>query len=138
MNKKLKQGVAWRGIPLKIISDRHKTHTFNFISERFNNPDDLNAYGFDDVECVVMHSKFNWANISATIGLFPSVGIAKKSGWDIPIDDGFTEAFFSRSDGTPLFVFIMKCGHLKNRHTAPCGVVYFCYDTHIHKQTDGN
>jgi hypothetical protein len=55
-----------------------------------------------------MHPKFNWANIAATIELFSSVGVAKKSGWDIPIEDGFTEAFFSKSDGTPLFVFIIK------------------------------
>jgi hypothetical protein len=107
MNKKLKQGTAWRGVPLWVIADRHKTPTINFVSEQFNNPDAWKEIGFDD-DCVVMHSKFTWANIAAHIGLFPSAGAAKKSGWNIPIDDGYSEAFFTRSDGTPLFVFIMK------------------------------
>lgn len=108
MNKKIKQAVVWRDVPLVMIADKHNKSTFNFISEKINNPDDLESYGFDDVECILMHSKFNWSNIASIIGIFPSAGIAKKSGWDIPIDDGYTEAFFSRSDGTPLFVFIMK------------------------------
>ncbi len=109
MNKKLKQGLAWRGFPLYVIAKKYKSSIFNFVSEKYNNPDDLKDIGFDDGGCIiVMHSKFNWANIAASIGLFPSVGIAKKSGWPHQIDEGYAEAYFSKSDGTPLFVFIMK------------------------------
>jgi hypothetical protein len=110
MNKKIKQGTAWKGIPLIAISNKHNTPTFNFISEELQKSDCLEylAFNKDKDKCIIMHSKFNWANIAANIGLFPSSGAAKKSGWDFPIEFGFTEAFFSRSDGTPLFVFIMK------------------------------
>lgn len=107
MNKKLKNALSWRGVPLYLIAERNGTPTINFVSERYNTPEELEFWGFDDVD-FVMHSKFTWANIISSIGIFPSTGVARKSGWDIPIDEGYTEAFFQRSDGTPLFVFIMK------------------------------
>ena len=82
MNKAIKKATAWRGVPLILIATRNNCqHQFNFVSERFNNPEDLKLSGFQDVECIIMHPKFNWANIAATIGLFSSVGVAKKSGW---------------------------------------------------------
>ena len=104
--KKLKQALSWRGEPLYNIAERNKgCPTYNFVSENF---EDFDEYGFDINSCTPIHSKFTWANIVSHIGLFPSTGQAKKSGWDIPIEDGYTEAFFSKSDGTPLFVFIFK------------------------------
>jgi len=101
MNKKIHQGLQWKGVPLNVIVEKHGTPSFSFATEETKNED-----GFEGA--ILMHPKFNWANIGATIGLFPSVGIAKKSGWDVPIEQGFSEAFFSKSDGTPLFVFIYK------------------------------
>jgi len=103
--KKLKLALSWRGEPLSCIAERQNCITYNFVSEDF---EDFKVYGFDISSCVLIHSKFNWANIVSHIGLFPSAGQAKKSGWDIPIENGYTEAFFSKSDGTPLFVFIFK------------------------------
>lgn len=106
--KKIKQGCSWKGIPLHLISNRNGTPIFNFVSEKLKDSDDLGLLGFDQENNISMHEKFTWANIASRIGLFPSVSAAKNSGWHIPIEDGYTEAFFSRSDGTPLFVFIVK------------------------------
>lgn len=106
--KKIKQGCSWKGIPLHLISNRNGTPTFQFVSERFKDLSDLEFLGFDTENIISMHEKFTWANIASHIGLFPSVSVAKNSGWHIPIEEGYTEAFFCRSDGTPLFVFIMK------------------------------
>jgi len=114
MNKKLEKGLAWRGVPLfsiieKYLSPQYRptVSVFNFISQKFVDSEDLILLGFDD-DNIVMHEKYNWSNIAATIGLFPSAGAAKKAGWQIPIEDGYSEAVFSKSDGTPLFVFILK------------------------------
>lgn len=116
MNKKLEKGLSWRGVPLFSIIDPENwpklsrmtsLRTFNFISEKFVDSENLILMGFDSNN-IVMHEKFNWSNIAATIGLFSSAGAAKKAGWQIPIEDGYSEAFFSKSDGTPLFVFILK------------------------------
>lgn len=105
MNKKLKQGLEWKGIPLHLISSRHNTPEFLFISDSRDSEPEL---GFDADQCIKMHHKFTWANIAASIGLFPSTSAAKAAGWNHPIEPGFNEAFFSKSDGAPLFVFILK------------------------------
>lgn len=108
MNKKLRRALSWKGEPLTTFCDRHGTPSFSFVSEKFRNSSDLETLGFDDDTCIFMHDKFTWANIVSTIGLFASAGIARKSGFDEVIEEGFSEAFFTRSDGTPLFVFILK------------------------------
>lgn len=102
--KKLKKATEWKGIPLSLIVDRHKCISHEFVSENF---EDFDIMGFNQ-NALKMHKKFTWANIVANIGLFSSVGTAKKSGWDIPIESGFSEAIFWKSNGQPLFVFIFK------------------------------
>jgi len=91
-----------------MISKRNNTPEINFVSEELLDSPDLEALGFDRNDCIPMHSKFTWAQIVAHIGLFSSVGEARKAGWAIPLEPGFHEAFFSSSNGQPLFVFIMK------------------------------
>lgn len=105
MIKKLKNALAWRGFPLSAISDTYGIPGYQFVSQDFDFFDD---YGFDKDQCFFMHDKFTWANIAAMIGLFPSASIAKNAGWNEQIEEGYSEAFFSRSDGTPLFVYIFK------------------------------
>lgn len=108
MNKKLRNGLSWRGEPLENIRARHNARCFNFVSESLQHSDDLKVLGFEDENIIWMHDKFTWANIASQIGLFASTTIAKGSGWNVALESGFAEAFFSRSDGTPLFVFILK------------------------------
>lgn len=107
MNKKLRNALSWKGEPLFSIAERNHTPTFNFVSERFRNSSDLETLGFDENECIFVHEKFSWANVAAHIGLFASASDARKSGWNIQLESGFTEAFFSASNGKPLFVFIL-------------------------------
>lgn len=105
--KKLNQALSWKGIPLFHIWNRNelKPKSFNFIPEDFNDKEFLVSLGFDE-DCVKMHNRFTWANIVSYIGVFSSVGSARKSGWDIPIESGYSEAILFKSDGTPIFVFI--------------------------------
>ena len=108
MNKKLRNGIAWKGEPLENIRIRHNTPCFNFVIEGLNHStQDLHNLGFDE-NVITLHHKATWANIVSEIGLFASVTAAKGAGWNIPLEEGFNEAFFTKSDGTPLFVFIMK------------------------------
>ena len=108
MNKKLRNALAWKGAPLFHFVNRHQTPTFNFVvSERLRNSSDLETLGFDENDCIFVHEKFSWANVAAHIGLFASASDARKSGWNLPLEEGFTEAFFSSSNGKPLFVFIL-------------------------------
>jgi len=105
--KKLRLAQEWKGEPLFNIANRNGAPTLNFVSERFRNSPDLKTLGFDENECIFVHDKFSWANIVAHIGLFSSAGVARKSGWNIPLESGFNEAFFTASNGQPLFVFIL-------------------------------
>jgi hypothetical protein len=95
----------WRGVPLQTFVDKHNAPFRNFISEGVDQQT-LNDLGFDE-ESHVMHDKFTWANIACEVGLFSSVGNAKKAGWNIPIDEGFSEACFHVKNA-PIFVFIFK------------------------------
>lgn len=108
MNKKLNKALSWRGIPLSLISDRHSAPTFHFVSQDAKECCDLELLGFDSSSLIIMHPKFTWANIVSHVGMFSSVGNAKKAGWVEEIEPGYTEAFLSKADGTPLFVFIAK------------------------------
>ena len=100
MPKKLKLGLKWRGFPLFFISQKGGI-TFQFVSENSEIPSD-----FDEDKCIRFHSKFTWANVAHSIGMFESASAARKCGWAIPIESGFNEAFFSLSNGTPIFVYI--------------------------------
>jgi len=50
--------------------------------------------GFDDCgtgENIMINSSWMMAHIMHRIGLFPSVGIARKNGWNKAIPEGFSE-----------------------------------------------
>lgn len=112
--KKLRKATSWKGFPLSVVADREvngtKPRSISFVSDNmigcFHHVFD--EIDFNENECIFMHSKFTWANVAGIIGLFESVGIARKSGWNVPIESGFSEAIFFLSDGTPIFVFIWK------------------------------
>ena len=106
--KRLKKATEWRGFPLHMISKRNNTPEVHFVSESLLDSPDLESLGFNRDSCIPMHEKFTWAQIVAHIGLFSSAGEARRAGWAIPIEPGFNVAFFSSSNGAPLFVFILK------------------------------
>ena len=106
--KRLNKALEWKGAPLHFFSSRNGAKEFHFVSEDLLDSPDLESLGFDRDDCIPMHQKFTWAQVVSHIGLFASAGDARKSGWAIPIEPGFNEAFFNSKDGTPLFVFILK------------------------------
>jgi hypothetical protein len=63
----------------------------NFIHPGISKKD-AEIFGFDDAENL-FHIEDNWtmAHIMHVAGIFPSVGQARKNGWDKPISPGFSE-----------------------------------------------
>ena len=64
---------------------------FNFIHPNMSDKD-IESFGFMDApNC--FHIEDNWimAHVMHMVGIFPSVGIARKNGWNIPIPEGFSE-----------------------------------------------
>lgn len=108
--KQLRKGLEFRGIPLSIISDRYDVETINLVSENIkqNYSHYFDEFGFNKDECEFFHSKFTWANVAVKAGLFNSVGNARKSGWFIPIEFGYSEAIFFVGYGEPVFVYILN------------------------------
>ena len=53
---------------------------------------DIELFGFTEAENC-LHIEDNWllAHVMHVAGLFPSVGIARKNGWNRPIPRGFSE-----------------------------------------------
>ena len=109
MNKTLSVALRYQDYPLYWVCLKHNCKTFNFISESTEIAD---LCGFDEFtsrdSVTVMHEKFTWSNIVAEIGLFKSTSEARKAGWNIPIENGYSEAVFFAKYGNPLFVFILK------------------------------
>ena len=53
---------------------------------------DIELFGFDGAKNC-FHIEDNWlmAHVMHVAGIFPSVGIARKNGWNTPIPEGFSE-----------------------------------------------
>jgi hypothetical protein len=68
-----------------------KDNEFNFIHPKMT-PKDRESFGFGDCHSA-WHIEDNWclAHIMHLAGVFPSVGIARKNGWNKPIPEGFSE-----------------------------------------------
>jgi hypothetical protein len=65
---------------------------FNFIHPDMSEKD-MKSFGFWDDKDSACHIEENWilAHIMHRVGMFPSVGIARKNGWNKPIPEGFSE-----------------------------------------------
>ena len=61
----------------------------NFLSPKVSNKD-RDSFGFDD-ENIMIEDHWIMAHVMHMAGVFPSVGIARKQGWNKPIPDGFSE-----------------------------------------------
>jgi hypothetical protein len=60
-----------------------------FISKTNVRPTDLATLGCDQGEIVEIEDHWNMSHIMHSVGIFPSVGQARKNGWNKPIPDGF-------------------------------------------------
>ena len=60
----------------------------NFIHKE-TKESDLESFGFDD-ENVLLEDGWMMAHVMHRAGIFPSVGQARKNGWDKPIPEGMS------------------------------------------------
>ena len=61
----------------------------NFLSPKVSDKD-RDSFGFDD-ENIMIEDHWTMAHVMHAAGIFPSVGIARKNGWNKPIPEGFSE-----------------------------------------------
>lgn len=94
-----------------------KVFEFNFIAPEVpkNIVDTLmGPFDADDGVQISLTKEFTlMAHIMAKIGFFPSVGQARKNGWDKPIPPGFTKLTVGRGDKMKV-IFILAdhpCWH---------------------------
>ena len=69
------------------------TNEFNFLSPKVNSRD-RDLMGFDDCGTdmnIMIEDHWILAHIMHAAGIFSSVGIARKNGWNKPIPTGFSE-----------------------------------------------
>ncbi len=52
---------------------------------------EIDQWGFEREDSIKIESHWTMANIAVEMGLFSSLGQAKKNGWGDPIPEGFTE-----------------------------------------------
>jgi hypothetical protein len=64
---------------------------FNFVKPGLFSLPESDWWGFEPEDSIEIQPHWTMANIAVEMGLFPSVGQAKKNGWDKPIPEGFTE-----------------------------------------------
>jgi len=66
---------------------------WNFLSPKVSSKD-RDTFGFDDCgdgSNIILEDSWIMAHIMHNVGIFPSVGQARKNGWDMPIPMGFSE-----------------------------------------------
>jgi hypothetical protein len=94
---KLSKALRWRGIPLHPVCEQHKAQSFDFTR--------AGAPECDLDEPIVLHEKATWANVAHAVGAFPSVGEARRAGWNQPLEPGYTEGVLIGPWGEPIFFF---------------------------------
>lgn len=79
---------------------------FQFVKKGVFNLPESDWWGFDPDDSIEIQPCWTMAHIAVEMGLFPSVGQARKNGWDGPIPHGLTE---QRRIGK-----MKKCMHIHN------------------------
>jgi hypothetical protein len=64
---------------------------FNFVTPGVFNLPETDWWGFDPEDSIEIQPHWTMAHIAVEMGLFSSVGQARKNGWDGAIPEGFTE-----------------------------------------------
>lgn len=67
-----------------------KRKVFDFIRQGVSE-EDANSVGLSWKDAIEIQPGWSMAHIAKEIGLFPSVGQARKNGWNSPIEKGFSE-----------------------------------------------
>ena len=64
---------------------------FNFVKPGVFDLPEIDHWGFEKKDSIEIQSHWTMANLAVEMGLFPSLGQAKKNGWGDSIPEGFTE-----------------------------------------------
>jgi hypothetical protein len=64
---------------------------FNFVKPGVFNLPSADWWGFESETSIEIQPHWTMAHIAVEMGLFTSVGQARKNGWDSSIPEGFTE-----------------------------------------------
>ncbi len=79
--------------------EQNLSNEFTFLSPKVDHRD-RDLMGFDDCgtgENIMIEDHWIMAHIMHKAGIFPSVGIARKNGWNKPIKEGFSELTVGKS-----------------------------------------
>ena len=64
---------------------------FNFVKPGVFDLPEVDWWGFEPDNHIEIQPHWTLAHIAVEMGLFPSVGQARKNGWNNPIPEGYTE-----------------------------------------------
>ena len=64
---------------------------FNFVRKGVFDLPETDWWGFDPEDHIEIQEHWTMAHLAVEMGLFPSVGQARKNNWDGPIPHGYTE-----------------------------------------------
>ena len=64
---------------------------YSFVKKGVFNLPEIDHWGFTPEDSIEIQPHWTMAHIAVEMELFPSIGQAKKNGWDKPIPQGFTE-----------------------------------------------
>ena len=64
---------------------------FNFVRKGVFNLPETDWWDFDPNDHIEIQEHWTMAHLAVEMGLFPSVSIARKNGWNEPIPSGYTE-----------------------------------------------
>ena len=79
--------------------EQNLSNEFTFLSPKVDHRD-RDLMGFDDCGTdmnIMIEDHWIMAHVMHMAGVFPSVGIARKQGWNKPIPDGFSEFTVGKS-----------------------------------------
>jgi len=77
------------GLPETAFQGKNRI-VFDFILQGVSE-EEANFFGMTWENSIAIEPHWTMAHIIKEVGLFPSVGQAKKNGWDKPIEHGFSE-----------------------------------------------
>lgn len=66
-------------------------YVFNFVKPGIFNLPETDWWGFDPQDSIEIQPHWMMPHIAVEMGLFPSIGQARKNGWDGDIPHGYTE-----------------------------------------------
>lgn len=94
---------------LNIPGLRSKTNAVfcvNVIIGSCKKRDIVTLFGSDKcTKFIRVTQEIDWAQLLKVLGVFPSIGRARKNGWNKPIGEGFSAELVSKKQNKAIFIF---------------------------------